>query len=139
MILLIIFIVGLLTGIGLLIHYNYSYRNFDAEETVGGILTIVFSILTILAVIVLAYAYIGLDAQVSENQMRYEMLTYQWENNFYDNDNDVGKQQLVDQIREWNEDLAKYRKLQYDVLIGAFIPNIYDQFEFISLEPPGGN
>lgn len=139
MILLIIFIVGLLTGIGLLIHYNYSYRNFDAEETVGGILTIVFGILTIIAAIILAFAYIGLDAQVSENQMRYEMLTYQWENNFYDNDNDVGKQQLVDQIRKWNEDLAKYRKLQYDVLIGAFIPNVYDQFEFISLEPPGGD
>jgi len=139
MILLIIFIVGLLTGIGLLIHYNFSRCAYDAEETVGSALSILFGILTVLAVIVLAYMYIGLDAQVSENQMRYEMLTYQWENNFYDNDNDVGKQQLVDQIRRWNEDLARYRKLQYDAWIGAFVPNVFDQFEFISLEPPGGN
>jgi hypothetical protein len=139
MILLTIIIVGLLTGIALLIHCNFSRYDHDGEETAGGALLILFGILSILAVIVFAYTYIGLDARISENQTRYEMLTYQWDNNFYDNDNDVGKQQLVDQIREWNEDLSRYKKLQHDVWIGVFVPDVFDQFEFISLEPPGGD
>ena len=130
---------GLLIGIGLLIHYNLSGYKYDAEETVGGALLILFGILSVIAIIVFAHTYIGLDARISENQTRYEMLTYQWDNNFYDNDNDVGKQQLVDQIREWNEDLARYKKLQHDAWVGVFVPDVFDQFEFISLEPPGGD
>lgn len=36
-----------------------------------------------------------------------------------------------DEIREWNEDLAWYKANQNDFWIGVFIPDIFDQFEFI--------
>ena len=76
----------------------------------------------------------NVDAYVAENQMRYEMLVYQYENDIYDNDNDLGKRDLMEDIQEWNEDLAYYRKAQDDFWVGIFYPNVYDQFEFIELK-----
>lgn len=76
----------------------------------------------------------NVDAYVAENQMRYEMLVYQYENDIYDNDNDLGKRDLMEDIQEWNEDLAYRRKAQDDFWVGIFYPNVYDQFEFIELK-----
>lgn len=76
----------------------------------------------------------NVDAYVAENQMRYEMLVYQYENDIYDNDNDLGKRDLMEDIQEWNEDLAYYREAQDDFWVGIFYPNIYDQFEFVELK-----
>lgn len=76
----------------------------------------------------------NVDAYVAENQMRYEMLVYQYENDIYDNDNDLGKRDLMEDIQEWNEDLAYYRKAQDDFWVGIFYPNVYNQFEFIELK-----
>lgn len=79
----------------------------------------------------LASSYITADSQVASNQARYESLTYQYENDFYTNDNDIGKKELMNEIREWNEDLAKYKELQRNFWVGIYYPNVFDQFEFI--------
>lgn len=87
-----------------------------------------------IAVIFLCVGHIGVNGEIAENQRRYESLTYQYENNIYDNDNDLGKKELMNQIQEWNEDLAWFKVNQKDFWIGIFIPNVFDQFEFIKLE-----
>lgn len=76
---------------------------------------------------------IGIDGEIAANQQVYDSLIYQLEHNLYDNDNDVGKQELYEKITEWNADLARGKTLQDDFWIGIFYPNIYDQFEFIEL------
>lgn len=77
---------------------------------------------------------IGLNGKIAKNQQRYNSLVYQLENNLYDNDNDLGKKELYDQIQDWNEDLAEGKALQRDIWVGAFYPNIYDEFDFIELK-----
>ena len=91
-------------------------------------------IVAIIMLIVIIVKNTNVDAYVAENQMRYEMLVYQYENNLYDNDNDLGKRDLMEDIQEWNEDLAYHRKAQDDFWVGIFHPNVYDQFEFIELK-----
>ena len=91
-------------------------------------------IVAIIMLIVIIFKNTNVDAYVAENQMRYEMLVYQYENDIYDNDNDLGKRDLMEDIQEWNEDLAYYRKAQDDFWVGIFHPNVYDQFEFIELK-----
>ena len=91
-------------------------------------------IVAIIMLIVIIVKNTNVDAYVAENQMRYEMLVYQYENDIYDNDNDLGKRDLMEDIQEWNADLAYYRKAQDDFWVGIFHPNVYDQFEFIELK-----
>lgn len=86
--------------------------------------------------LVLIFSYCNLDAQIAQNQARYESLTYQYEANVYGTDNDaVGNYELHKSIQEWNEDLAWSRAAQNDFWIGVFIPDIYNQFEFIPWKP----
>ena len=88
---------------------------------------------TIVSVAFLCVNYIGVDGDVKSNQVKYDSLMYQYENCLYDNDNDVGKKELISEIQSWNEDLAWYKTMQRNPWIGIYIPNVYDQFDFIEL------
>lgn len=88
---------------------------------------------TIASIIVFCVNCIGAEGYIAKNQARYDSLTYQYENNFYDNDNDIGKKELMSEIQSWNEDLAWYKTNQRNLWIGVYIPNVYDQLDFIEL------
>ena len=83
------------------------------------------------SIIIFAVNYIGLDGYIEENKARYESLVYQYENELYDNDNDIGKKELMSEIQDWNEDIARHKANQDNFWIGIYIPDVYDQFEFI--------
>lgn len=76
---------------------------------------------------------IGPDAKIAKYQARYDSLVYQYENDIYDNDNDLGKRDLMEDIEEWNTDLAYHKRIQRNFWVGIFYPNIYDYFDFIEL------
>lgn len=88
---------------------------------------------TFVLVLIFAINYIGADAKVKSNIKSYESLTYQYENNIYENDNDLGKRELMDAIQKWNEDLAFNKSIQNNFWVGILVPDIYDEFEFIEL------
>jgi hypothetical protein len=98
----------------------------------------VLAVLAIVAVIgslvIMGVNYINVDGYVDRMNVRYDTLVYQYENDIYDNDNDLGKRELMKDIQSWNESLAANRERQDDFWIGIYTPNIYDQFEFIQLE-----
>lgn len=73
------------------------------------------------------------DAKIAEYQARYDSLVYQYENDIYDNDNDLGKRDLMEDIEAWNTDLAYRKKAQRNYWVGIFCPNIYDDLDFIEL------
>ena len=108
--------------------FTFDWENLGITISVIGIFGIIASI------VVLAINYIGIDGYIARMNTRYETLVYQYENDIYDNDNDLGKRELMADIQNWNEDLSSRRENQHDFWIGIYIPNIYDQFEYIELK-----
>lgn len=117
--------------LGLAVYLEKRFCDYSGPFLVIAIIGFIVAIIMLMVIIV---ENTNVDAYVAENQMRYEMLVYQYENDIYDNDNDLGKRDLMEDIQEWNEDLAYYRKAQDDFWVGIFHPNVYDQFEFIELK-----
>ncbi len=126
-----LFWIVLIVGIILLVISEHVY---DFSELLSGI-GFAFIVLSVLALLtstaLIATNRIGAEAKAMELKERYNSLVYQLENELYDNDNDVGKKELYDEIREWNEDLAYYKNVQNDFWIGIYYSKIYDRFEFI--------
>ena len=108
--------------------FTFDWENLGITISVIGIFGIIASI------VVLAINYIGIDGYIARMNTRYETLVYQYENDIYDNDNDLGKRELMVDIQNWNEDLSSRRERQRDFWIGIYIPNIYDQFKYIELK-----
>lgn len=92
------------------------------------------AIVAIIMSIFVIDANVGIEGKIASDEQRYEALVYQVENEIYENDNDVGKYELYNQVREWNEDLAKGKAMQNDFWLGIFYPDIFDKFEFIELK-----
>ena len=132
-----IFVIALIIGIACVIlgKVLWDHTSYDTEwlEVMGWAIFWVALIAVVISLLVIIFSYAGVDAQVASNQQIYESLTYQLENNLYDNDNDLGKKELYNQIQEWNKDLAYYQEIQDDFWLGIYYPDIFDQFEFIEL------
>lgn len=124
-------LLSLVVSLGLAVYVEKRFGDYSGLFLVIAFLSFLVSIIMLVVIIV---DNTNVDAYVSENQMRYEMLVYQYENDIYDNDNDLGKRDLMEDIQEWNEDLAYHREAQDDFWVGIFYPNVYDQFEFIELK-----
>lgn len=126
---LVLLLIVVCLGLGVYVEKRFG----DYSGLFLGIAFLSFLVAIVMLVVIVA-KNTNVDAYVAENQMRYEMLVYQYENDIYDNDNDLGKRDLMEDIQEWNENLAYYRKAQDDFWVGIFHPNVYDQFEFIELK-----
>lgn len=124
-------VLSFVVSLGLAIYVEKRFGDYSWLFLVIAFLSFLVSIIMLVVIIV---NNTNVDAYVAENQMRYEMLVYQYENDIYDNDNDFGKRDLMEDIQEWNEDLAYRRKAQDDFWVGIFYPNVHDQFEFIELK-----
>lgn len=124
-------VLSVVVCLGLAVYLEKRFCGYSGPFVVIAFASFIVAIVMLVTIVV---RNVNVDAYIAENQMRYDMLVYQYENNIYDNDNDLGKRDLMEDIQEWNEDLAYYREAQDDFWIGIFYPNVYDQFEFIELK-----
>ena len=108
-------------------------HDFELLYIISGAISLLAAAALLIEIAVLAVNYIGVDGYIQRMNTRHDMLVYQYENDIYDNDNDLGKRELIEDIQNWNEDLASCKENQDDAWIGIFIPDIYDQFDFIEL------
>lgn len=104
---------------------------FGVGGLVGGVTALIMGICIIVSGIILIDSYGNTDAYIAEQNQKYKALVYQMENNIYDNDNDLGKKELYNEVRTWNEDLAFHQNVQDNLWFGIYYPNIYDQFKYI--------
>lgn len=114
-----------------------SYQLFVNDHDVLFVLScsfaLIFSLVFVFLSIGMVCEYVNIDRRIEEYKTEYNSLVYQYENNIYDNDNDLGKKELMNDILEWNKDLTYMQNAQDDFWIGIFFADIYDQFKTIEL------
>lgn len=114
--------------------FKYGWIN-DAMLNIGATITIVAALGIIGSGIIFGVNYLGVEGYIENYNKHYESLVFQVENNLYKDDiTENATRELVKEVQEWNCDLARKKINQYDSWIGIYIPDIYDQFEFISLD-----
>ena len=111
----------------------FDSYDFEWVSMLSTIIDVIAGFAFVVMLIVVIVNNVGVEASIEANKQRYESLIYQAENNLYENDNDLGKKELANQIQEWNEDLARGKALQNDFWVGIFYADIYDQFDFIPM------
>ena len=107
--------------------------DFEWVSMLSAIIAVIAGIAFVIMLIFVIVNNVGVEASIEANKQRYESLIYQAENNLYENDNDLGKKELANQIQEWNEDLASGKALHDEFWVGSFYADIYDEFDFIAM------
>ena len=132
---LVVFLVitGLLILAASLLTDSYN----DVLNLIGifcGVLAVIAAVIFIIFSFYAICRNVGVSGEVASMTERYESLKYQAENNLYDNDNDIGKKELVSEIQSWNEDLAEGKTLCKNLWVGIFYPKVlYQNFEPIPI------
>ena len=127
----------MIVSIAILLLDDYIGWKFEIVPFVSLGVYVISSIAALVMTIFIIMGNISIRANVPAMRVRYESLVYQYENNLYENENDVGKKELMDQIQEWNEKIANGKTYQRDFWVGIFVPNVYDEFDFIEVETHG--
>lgn len=127
-----IFVALLVVGITCLI-LNNTFDRFILFVP-GAFATLIGGIATVVSVLVFCINHSVTDAYIAKNLAIYDSLIYQYENSIYENDNDLGKRDLMLDIQEWNASVAYKQTIQDNYWVGIYHPNIYDIFETIPLK-----
>lgn len=113
---------------------------YCGEDPLMAVICSIFAVVVVISLIDFVFDHGCKDAMVAEYQAKRDALVWQFENDVYDNDNDLGKRELMEDIRIFNEDIARKKITQDNFWIGIYIPDIYDQIEMIDLNAiHGGN
>lgn len=128
-------LLAILTVVASIISY-IALNKYDAEclGIASATITVFAGLALVLCSIVSIFIYSSADATTAEYNVERQSLIYQLENNLYDNDNDLGKKDLYDQITEYNKDIVSGRELHNKFLTACFYPDIYNDLELIEFD-----
>lgn len=123
---------------GCIFKYKIHNWHYDDYERTCWSISVATGFIVVFMLFIMSLRYIHVPSDIAGYQTIYDSLSYQVESNMYDNDNDIGKKELMDQVTEYNADVQKHKALQHNFWVGIFYPDIWDQFETIPLEVQKG-
>lgn len=109
-----------------------KWRVRHCMEDVGGGMTVIFSLILAFMLIVMAITYTGVDAEIAKKQQHHDFLVAQYKTGIYDS-SVYSQYNLLQKIDEWNCDLAEKQKLTHNYWVGIFVPDYYDDLEYITV------
>ena len=123
----------LLVLIGLFLIGIFLVTTIPMYDDLGFGMTFTFGVITLIALLAMAITYVSSDASYESNKQHHDFLVAQYETGVYDN-SVYSQYNLLQKIDDWNCDLAEMQKLTHNFWIGIFIPDYYDDLEYINVD-----
>ena len=130
----IVFILVLAGFIALVVWGLDKYSALGCISSIIGLIgTIIFGIVVVFSTITVVDENVYSDALYEKYTARREALEQRLEQNYTDNDNNLGATELYKEIQEYNEDLASAKANRANPWLKIYAGEYVDRLEFIEM------
>lgn len=130
----IVFILVLAGFIALIVWGLNKYSVLGCISSIVGIAgTIIFGIVVVFSTITVVNENVYSDVLYEKYTARREALEWRLEQNYTDNDNNLGATELYKEIQEYNEDLASAKANRANPWLKIYAGEYVDRLEFIEM------
>ena len=130
----VVFILALAGFIALAIWGFDKYSALGCLTSIVGIAgTIIFGIVVVFSTITIINENVYSDALYEKYTTRKATLEWRLEQDYTDNDNNLGATELYKEIQEYNEDLASAKSNRANPWLRIYAGEYVDRLEFIEL------
>lgn len=119
--------------IGLIVAGYFIYKK-TYKEGIGLSIMVLAGLLFMMISVYSITSYIFALATTAEMRQEYKALVYKVNTESARDEFGIRNKDIIDEVQEWNTNLAFEKNAQRDFWVGIFVPNIYDEFDFIELE-----
>lgn len=131
----VVFILALAVFIALIVWGMNKYSALGCISSIVGFIgTIIFGIVMVFSTIVVINENVYSDSLYEKYTARKATLEWRLEQDYIDNDNNLGATELYKEIQEYNEDLASAKSNRANPWLKVFAGEYVDRLEFIELK-----
>lgn len=130
----VVFILALAGFIALAVWGFDKYSALGCLSSIVGIIgTIIFGIVVVFSTIAVVNENVYSDALYEKYTTRREALEWRLEQDYTDNDNNLGATELYKEVQEYNEDLASAKSNRANPWLKIYAGEYVDRLDFIEL------
>lgn len=131
----VVFILALAGFIALIVWSSNRYSALGCISSIVGFIgTVIFGIVMVFSTIVVINENVYSDSLYEKYTTRKATLEWRLEQDYTDNDNNLGATELYKEIQEYNEDLASAKANRANPWLKVFAGEYVDRLEFIELK-----
>ena len=131
----VVFILALAGFIALIVWGMNKYSALGCISSIVGFTgTIIFGIVMVFSTIVVINENVYSDSLYEKYTTRREVLEWRLEQDYTDNDNNLGATELYEEIQEYNETLASAKANRANPWLKIYAGEYVDRLEFIELK-----
>lgn len=133
-----LYVVFILVFAGFIALAVWGMNKYSALGCISSIVgftgTIIFGIVMVFSTIVVINENVYSDSLYEKYTTRREVLEWRLEQDYTDNDNNLGATELYEEIQEYNEDLASAKANRANPWLKIYAGEYVDRLEFIELK-----
>ena len=131
----VVFILAFVAFIAFTVWGLDKYSGLGCVSSIVGLLgTVIFGIVVVFSTITVVNENVYSDALYEKYTTRREALEWRLEQDYTDNDNNLGATELYKEIQEYNEDLASAKANRANPWLKVFAGEYVDRLEPIELK-----
>lgn len=131
----VVFILALAVFIALIVWGCNKYSALGCISSIVGFIgTVIFGIVMVFSTIVIINENVYSDSLYEKYTTRREALEWRLEQDYTDNDNNLGATELYKEIQEYNEDLASAKSNRANPWLRIYAGEYVDRLEPIELK-----